>query len=144
MSEVEVCRRLNDYIGDHKRLGISKWKLETLEGEFAGRAGFSRLDDPDGFELSYSLKRKAWGNGYATEIACGLVAWFFRKTSEPYLMAYAVSEHGASQRVMIKAGLFYWYEMKKYGVPCRFYRIERKDFERFSSAGAKPADELVH
>ncbi len=132
MSEAEVCRRLSDYMGDHKRLGISKWKLETVEGEFVGRAGFSWLEDPDGYELGYCLKRKFWGNGYATEIAGALVAWFFRKTSEPYLIGYAASEHGASQSVMTNAGLGFWQEKAKHGVPCRFYRIDRKDFGCFS------------
>jgi len=134
MSEAEVRRRLTNYVEDHRRLGISKWKLATTDGMFVGRAGFSWQEDPEGFELGYSFKRDAWGRGYATEIASALVAWFFRNTSEPHLIAYAVSEHQASRNVMIKAGLRHWQDTEKHGVPCSFYRIGREEFQRSGAA----------
>lgn len=128
MDPDEVRRRLANYVGDHRLTGISKWKLETVGGTFIGRAGFSLERDPEGHELGCSLKRSAWGQGYASEIAKALVAWFFDKTPHDHMFAYAIAEHEASQRVMRKAGLRFWLEMRKHGLPCRFYRITRLQY----------------
>jgi len=128
MSPEEVQRRLRNYIGDHRLTGISKWKLETRDGEMVGRAGFTWMKDPDGYELGYSLKQVAWGRGYATEITRALVAWFFENTDETHLLAYAVREHAASLRVMQKAGMGFWQDKAKHGLACRFYRIDRATY----------------
>ncbi|MES0882469.1 GNAT family N-acetyltransferase [Roseibium sp. SCP14] len=130
MARREVRERLNNYVQMHRQSGISKWKLETLDGEFVGRAGFSWQQDPAGYELGYCLKRSAWGRGYATEIAIELVQWFFEETDQDHLLAYAVSENSASLRVMEKAGLRYWMDMDKHDCPCRFYRVDRSEFEQ--------------
>jgi RimJ/RimL family protein N-acetyltransferase len=128
MDPEEVRRRLANYVGDHRGSGISKWKLETVEGAFIGRAGFSFERNPEGYELGYSLKRSAWGKGYASEIARALVGWFFDTTQNDHMLAYAVAEHEASQRVMQKAGLRFWREIRKHGLHCRFYRITRRQY----------------
>ncbi|MGX1495944.1 GNAT family N-acetyltransferase [Roseibium aggregatum] len=128
MDPEEVRRRLANYVGDHRGTGISKWKLETIDGTFIGRAGFSFNREPEGYELGYSLKRSAWGHGYASEIAKALVGWFFETLPYDHLLAYAVAEHEASQQVMRKAGLHFWQELNQHGLPCRFYRITRQQY----------------
>ncbi|WP_297589340.1 GNAT family N-acetyltransferase [Roseibium sp.] len=130
MAANEVRERLKTYIADHSLTGISKWKVETKEGLFVGRTGFSYLKDPDGYELGYSFRREVWGRGYATEIAKGLTRWYFERTEVDYLIAYALMEHKASLRVMQKAGFQHWQDREKHGCPCRFYRIFREEFER--------------
>ncbi|QFT31076.1 anhydro-N-acetylmuramic acid kinase [Labrenzia sp. THAF82] len=130
MAEAEVRRRLTSYVEDHRRTGISKWKLETIDEDFIGRAGFSWQNEPDGYELGYSLKQAYWRQGYASEIAIALVDWFFSHRAEDQMFAYAASEHQKSFAVMEKAGLRPWMEMTKHGVSCRFYRITRQEHER--------------
>ncbi|MET1411540.1 GNAT family N-acetyltransferase [Roseibium sp. HPY-6] len=127
MSAEEVERRLNTYVQHHRDNGLSKWKLLTRDGDFIGRAGLTWMKAPDGFEVGYSLKQAAWGRGYATEIARGLAKWFFEKTDNRFLIAFAHSEHLASLKVMQKAGFTYWFDMERDGVPCTFYRIERHE-----------------
>ena len=99
MDAGEVRHRLGRYLEDHRLFGISKWKLETLDGAFVDRAGFSWQSRPQGFELGYSLKRSAWGRGYATEIAGALVGWFFEQRPEPHLLAYAVADEYQPQQI---------------------------------------------
>lgn len=125
MSPEEVQRRLTDYAEDHVHFGIAKWKLETLDGHFIGRAGFSWQPKLEGYELGYSLKQSAWGKGYATEIARALVVWFFKNTEQDQLVAYAVREHEASLQVMKKSGMSFWQDLDVEGVPCRFYKVDR-------------------
>ncbi len=130
MASDEVAERLAKYVADHQATGFSKWKLETLDGVFIGRAGITPLSDPDGYELGYSLKREAWGRGFATEIAAGLVNWFFQHTSNDFLQAFAATENQGSLNVMQKAGMRFWLEREMHGMPCTFYRIEREDFQK--------------
>lgn len=73
MDSEEVHERFARYRDDYLSSGYSMWKLETLEGDFIGRAGIRWMPEAEGYELGYSLMRKAWGKGYASEIARGLV-----------------------------------------------------------------------
>lgn len=125
MSPEEVRRRLGTYIEEHAQTGLSKWKVETHGGDLVGRAGFSFMCNPEGYELGYSLKRADWGKGYATELARALIAWFFENTTQEHLFAYAVRENEGSLNVMRKAGMTHWRDLEKHGMSCRFYRLER-------------------
>lgn len=129
MAEDEVHERLEKYVADHLRTGFSKWKVLTLGGTFLGRAGVTYMADLQVYELGYTLMQSAWGKGYATEIARGLVPWFFDKTDETCLIAYAYSDNTASRHVMEKAGFQHWYDAERHGVACSFYRIFRKEAE---------------
>lgn len=127
MEAAEVERRLQGYVFEHRRSGLSKWKVLTREGDFIGRAGVTWMTEPDGYELGYSLKRAAWGKGYASEIATALTGWFFERTDNRYLIAFACSEHEKSLKVMRNAGFSHWFDRERHGAPCTFYRIERNE-----------------
>lgn len=127
-SPADVRARLARYMENNRMSRISGWKLETLDGVFVGRAGFSRLNNPDGYELGYVLKRSLWGRGYASEIARALVDWFFNHSSEPQLFAVVEQAHGASIKVLEKAGLRFWQDREIDGVACAYYRITRAEF----------------
>ena len=128
MPEAEVRSRLDRYIEDNKTAGLGKWKVETRNGEFLGRTGFSWHTEPAGWELGYSFRRNAWGKGYATEIATALVDWFFENTQHDHLIAFAVSEHLKSLKVMEKAGLTFWQDRHIESEDLTFYRLTRTDY----------------
>ncbi|MBL8325697.1 MAG: GNAT family N-acetyltransferase [Rubrivivax sp.] len=70
--------------------------------------GFCGLVHPGGQaqpELKYALLRPHWGRGLASEAAAGLVAHGLRVLGLTGIMATVAPEHGASQRVLAKAGL---------------------------------------
>ena len=129
MTGDEVKSRLLEFIDRNDGSGFGRRKLTTRTGEYIGRAGIDWMSDPDGYELAYSLKRSAWGKGYASEIAGALTRWFFESSDSSFLIAYAHADHHASQHVMKKTGFKHWFDREKHGVPCSFYRIERVDLE---------------
>ena len=133
LSAEEVRARLVRYMDNNRTSRISGWNLETLDGVSVGRAGFSKLSDPEGFELGYVLKRQAWGKGYASEIAVALVDWFFAQTGEPRLFAIVEQAHTASIKVLERAGLRFWQDRDVDGVACQVYRITRTQFEARTS-----------
>ena len=79
---------------------------ETRSGAFVG--WFSLRVVQEGVaELGYRLRRDAWGRGFASEGARALVAKGFAEMGLERIVATAMTVHGASRRVLEKAGLAY-------------------------------------
>src|SRR5689334_1247843 len=56
--------------------GHGQWALERrAEGRFLGRAGLWEPEGWPGLEIGWTLRRDAWGAGYATEAARAAIAW---------------------------------------------------------------------
>ena len=89
--------------------------IEKASGDFLGwfllrpNAEPIRADGStrEGIELGYRLRRAAWGKGYATEGARALISKGFTELGAERIYAEALAVHGASRRVMEKAGLRY-------------------------------------
>ncbi len=120
--------RLRSWFDEHAREGTTKYKmLRRDDGRFIGRAGFSRFHERGRgeFELGYSLRQDAWGNGYATEIAGALAKWFFSRGFADRFIAFAHPENAASQRVLQKIGMQYEAPIAVGGAPGLCYRMSR-------------------
>ena len=112
------------FVGDGTALGradCERWLAVTADnylergyGMFAlverdtgAVVGFGGLVHPGGqaeAEIKYALLRSAWGRGLATEAARGLLE-FARARGLAEVIATVDPEHGASQRVLAKAGM---------------------------------------
>jgi ribosomal-protein-alanine N-acetyltransferase len=99
-------RRLAQYVADQAAYGVSKWKAHLRDGTFVGRAGVS-FWEVTGFELGYSFKQAAWGQGLATEAAHGIVDWTWANTDIDRLCGFTELANRASQRVLEKVGMVY-------------------------------------
>ena len=105
----EVQRFLDHCIARYERgdgYGIFA-AVEKSTGRFLGwfhlRPGEGA--GPDEPELGYRLVRAAWGKGFASEGSIALVDKAFRDLGARRVYAEAMAVHGASRRVMEKAGL---------------------------------------
>ncbi len=82
--------------------------LSAIEWRDAGEVmGLVGLVHPGGqleAELKYSLLQSFWGQGVATEVAHGMVAYARDELGLSELIATVNPEHLASQRVLAKAG----------------------------------------
>lgn len=118
-------RRLDQYVADQAAHGISKWKAYLRDGTFVGRAGVS-FWEVTGFELGYSFKRLAWGQGLATEAARAVVGWTWANTGIARLCGFTEPANLASRRVLEKAGLTYEGEKDLgFGGPSSVYGLDR-------------------
>lgn len=95
--------------------------IELASGRFAGRAGFSEMDD-GGIEVGYVLLPDFWGRGLAQESLRALLSWAKRNISAPQIIAYAPKPHAASFNVMKKSGMTYFKTETARGVDCDFYQ----------------------
>lgn len=113
--------------------GFGIWMLRQRDQRtLIGRAVLRHLDveGTDEVEVGYGFYPEFWGRGLATEVARACVGIGQAQLGLPSVVAVTLPTHGASQRVMLKAGLVYEREIIHEGQP----------FVLFRTRGAGPAD----
>ena len=118
-THAETEALIAQYIAEDARTGRTKWRLVDLDGGLVGRAGFGQLGG--GLELGYTIRRRQWGRGLATEIAAALVHWHRNNVDGVHLVAYVAVPNHASIRVLEKVGFVYARTEEHHGVTCRRY-----------------------
>jgi RimJ/RimL family protein N-acetyltransferase len=129
--------------------GYGFWAaIEKSSGDFLGWFHFRPpAGGADGdVELGYRLRRSAWGLGYAAEGSRALVRTGFTELGVQRVVAETLAVHGASRRVMEKAGLSLARSFSRpWPDPVAGdehevvqYALTRADWERRETAG--PAD----
>ena len=67
---LETWRHMAFMVGHWQLRGYGPWAVEEkASGELVGRVGFLNPEGWPAFELGWTLARKFWGRGYATEAA---------------------------------------------------------------------------
>jgi RimJ/RimL family protein N-acetyltransferase len=101
--EREILPRFTSYDGPRGAFGF--WAaFQASTHEFVG--WFSLRSTGHGeASIGYRLRRSAWGKGYATEGARGLIRLAFDELGIRRIVAGAYEHNVASRRVMEKAGL---------------------------------------
>ena len=120
-----IVEKLADFMAEHAARGHSKWKVCRHDGTFIGRAGFAVWPPTGELELGFIVRRKLWGQGYATECAAALLDWVFDATGVDHVIGFAQERNTASRRVLEKVGMTYVDMQLVSGIPTSFYRFER-------------------
>ncbi len=105
--------------------GFGLWLLrDRVHEALIGRAVVRHLDveGSDEVEVGYGFYPEFWGRGLATEVACACVRIGRTQLGLPSVVAVTLPTHGASQRVMLKAGLAYEREIVHEGLPHVLFR----------------------
>ena len=90
--------------------GMGRWATFRKDNnEFIGWSGFKlNTEELNGFnqfyDLGYRLKKKHWGQGYASECAKHLLAWGIQQFGQERIYAMTHRENEASRKVLIKSG----------------------------------------
>src|SRR5437660_2315631 len=110
MTDPEVMR----YVGDGKTLardqswrslavmighwhlrGYGHWAVEERDsGQMVGRVGFWYPEGWPGFELGWTLRRRYWGRGFATEAAHSALAFAFPRRKQTGVISLIRQENG--------------------------------------------------
>lgn len=88
--------------------GLGMWAVEELaSGRVIGGALLqpTSINGTEQVEVGYHFARAAWGQGYATEVAQGLVDYGFRTLGLTRIMGVVLPENTASRRVLEKIGM---------------------------------------
>jgi RimJ/RimL family protein N-acetyltransferase len=78
--------------------------IEKASGEWLGRIGPWQPEDWPGTEVGWSLKRAAWGKGYAIEAAVATIDWTFDHLGWDEVVHCIDPENTPSQKVAEKLG----------------------------------------
>lgn len=73
--------------------------LDRADGRFLGRSGLQFWADRDEVEVTWALRREAWGRGLATEAGRAWLRWGLEHLELPYVTAYIAPENLASRAV---------------------------------------------
>jgi RimJ/RimL family protein N-acetyltransferase len=127
-------RHLAFLMGHWQLSGCGMWAVEQREtGAFLGIAGFAAPAGWPGFELAWTLARRWWGHGYATEGARAALAHAFTAWHQDRVISMIHPENRASIRVAERIGerlqgrlQFFGREMLCYGIDRESYVIEQR------------------
>jgi ribosomal-protein-alanine N-acetyltransferase len=124
LTPAEVRERLDFMIDHWRRHGFGMWSLfHKPDGAFVGRCGMRYMDDTTEVELGYTLARRYWGQGFATEASRAAVSYAFGVLKVDRLVAIADPANAASVNVMKKLGMTFERVGHYYGTPCVLYAM---------------------
>jgi len=99
--------------------------VERESGDFLGRTAVKYWPQFDETELGWTLRRPAWGRGYATEAARACAEWAFARLPVPYLTAMISPGNARSIRVAERLGMSPIREDVLLEEPVVVYALER-------------------
>ena len=131
----ETRRIVDDMLRHWDRYGSGLFTIERLEdGAVLGRAGFlvwdprvwehgleKELEGPLETEIGWTLARRHWGHGYATEAALAARDWALAELRPPRLISLIHPENIRSQRVSEKLGQHYERDVVTRGRPAQLW-----------------------
>ena len=132
---------------------IGIWCIRSHEGEKLGTLAllpmpvedhdtdFSLVVDGEwpeaDIEIGFYLKRGAWGKGYTTEAACGLIQRVFESGSLDEIAATCEAANAPSRNVLKKLGFRHLGTRRAYGQDAPYFLLRRGDW----SGGTSMHDE---
>lgn len=127
-------RHLAFLLGHWHLRGSGMWALEQKEtGTFLGLTGFAEPEGWPGCELAWTLARRWWGNGYATEGASAALDYAFTILKKDRVISLIQPENRASIRVAERLGQslqgridHFGREMLCYGIDWESYAGRRR------------------
>jgi RimJ/RimL family protein N-acetyltransferase len=101
----EAWRNMASIIGHWYLRGYGHWAVqEKASGQLAGRIGFLNPEGWPGFELGWTLSRKFWGQGYATEGARRALDYGFKELDRQHIISLIHPDNKGSIRVAERLG----------------------------------------
>ena len=111
--------------------GAGMWAVEHRgTGAFVGMVGFAAPEGWPGFELAWSLARRCWGHGYATEGALAALAYAFTTLEKDRIISLIHPENRASIRVAERIGERLQGRINHFGREMLCYGLDRATYLR--------------
>lgn len=125
-SDADLLDAVVTWHDEFHRIGYTKWRVDTVDGRFIGRAGVSPMpSSAHEAELGYCVLQEEWGKGIATELATIVRDWAWQHTTLPYLIGFTHPANAASQRVLTKIGMAGTGRRELWGRAYECFRIDR-------------------
>jgi RimJ/RimL family protein N-acetyltransferase len=127
----EAWRNMAMVLGHWHLRGYGMWAVEEqASGELVGRVGCWRPEGWPGLEVGWTLRRRFWGRGYATEAARASVAYAFEALDQTRVISLIAPENVNSIRVAERLGEKPEGEWDIFGTKVIIYAVGREEFKR--------------
>ncbi len=125
----EAAERLRAYEREWRERGHGMFAVHTRgEGRFVGRVGLKFWPQFDETEVAWTLRRDAWGHGYATEAGRACIEWGFATLTVPNLTAMINPDNVGSIAVARRLRMAPMRSDELLGDPLTVYSISRQDW----------------
>ncbi len=132
-------RHMAFLLGHWQVWGSGTWAMEHREtGAFIGMVGFSEPEGWPGFELAWSLARRFWGHGYATEAARAALDHAFTVLKRERVISLIQPENRTSIRVAERIGERLQGRIDHFGREMLRYGLDRETYLREVAAAFGP------
>lgn len=122
LDRVGVNRLVAKFIETDETLGFSMWPVVTkAERAIIGSCGLIRVPDTTDISIGWTLKRKYWGHGYATEAARAVLRFGFDALKTPCICALIDRQNSRSIAIANRLQMRY----------DRIVRVMRRDLMRY-------------
>jgi len=127
----QVWRHMDFVLGHWRLGGVGTWAVEHRKtGAFVGVIGFSEPEGWPGLELAWTLARRWWGCGYATEGAQAALDYAFTVWKRESVISLIDPENRASIRVAERLGESLQGRISHHGWEMLSYGIDRESYGR--------------
>jgi ribosomal-protein-alanine N-acetyltransferase len=127
----EVILEIREHWRNHQ---FGRWGVEHKAHEkVIGLCGLSHLEDTAEIEIGYTLEKRYWHQGFASEAASACLRYGFEELHLDRVVAVAYPENTGSRRVMEKIGMRYVKTANFYEGLLVYYEILHSDFRPFDS-----------
>jgi RimJ/RimL family protein N-acetyltransferase len=110
------------------------------DGRYIGNASIRPMvERRENWEVGYYLRASEWGRGFGTELALRLVRFGFETMGLPAVYATVDYQNLASRRILEKAGMSFFEELRDEQGPFCLYRVVTPASRRLSRK--RPASE---
>lgn len=110
--------------------------VERNTGLLLGRTGIKYIEQFRETELGWTVRREAWGRGYATEAARACADWAFHTFEIPYLISLIEPDNVRSIAVAKRLGMTALRDDTFLDRPMVVHSIHREDWLRHQSVRA--------
>jgi len=104
-TRADAWRSIAFFMGHWQMRGYGHWAVEEKStGRMIGRIGFLNPEGWPGFEIGWTLARRAWGKGYATEGARRALQYAFTELDQRHVISLIHTENVPSMKVAERLG----------------------------------------
>jgi RimJ/RimL family protein N-acetyltransferase len=127
---VALEKRTRERVDTDFGVGLGYWSVFARErpDDYLGYVVLSPVPASSDIEISYGIRRDAWGRGFATEASRAGLDFGFRARALPEIVALVYPDNQRSQRVIAKLGFVSVGLRKAYGQDLLCHRLTRESY----------------
>lgn len=129
LNRSESWKSMATMLGHWQLRGYGMWAVENRQtGEMLGRVGCLQPEGWLDFEIGWTIARKYWGCGFATEAGQAAIAFAFEELQRPYIISLIRPQNLASRRVAEKLGEKLVGSTEVFGNETVIYKITQEEW----------------